>query len=1167
MSVVVPSPTPLCPDVRLAKVVSEFGAGLDEKHRPIFKTWQTHSPPSESDVIRLTEEVNRDGSRLHQGSWRAFGTRLFKLLDQIQILIKPGDILVSGSQNMVASGVWAAVRMSLEIATGYLSYFERVSLLLMRLGHTTVIQRERISLFPNDHELKGFMCEYLIVIVELCKTIIRFEGKRFLAQLTSGLTLEKDFKEFETQLGFWSKVINKKLVYLNEKAQANSSAAICSTISFWSESRRREAEDWRIQVLRQLSPHQDEFESTWRRQRRKGTVEWILDDQRYADWRSASASSTLLIYGSIGSGKTVTMANITGKVWSTLSSQQEQSTPYGVASFFCQFRNQKTLLPRVIFGSIAHQFLRSLGLSVNHSAFAIIVQILQLTTLTLSLITSKIGAQGMYLWVVLQIDALFPLYSESVTTLGDICHLLTRLPTGLFNSFEQALGKITDQKYGSRIFQLVAAAMCPLMKNELRVALNIQPGVPVWDSCTLARDPEAMIYRCGGGLLEIDEEDDTVHFIHHSALQHLLTDVQTDYPDNDAMDDDKSLPNASPFGFPRTPNHDPVKCQEKHRHEPYLFSANQANVTIGYICITALSLEHHDRRISRPKKMAYPLARFMRGVLQRKGKYQNTSEFDITRIIEDLSRAKPSANSNGAQLVFGYPGAHWLAHTSQPCSDPEDEVIFHRLFVKLIRENAPGLRFPWGEDTGDSHTITWAKDHRHLRLLYDLLPHAIGLDFRGIVQSFSTVPDSQLSGLACHGETLKDALCRFVDFHFLDEIGVDTLLKLGASPNKGYNTGSLKGITPLQLVIKRISNPPTCKIDVVRRLLEAGADTRGSECASPPILLAINRNWAEGYQLLFSHGARVVAVREEFNKLLALNLAVFCEPDAGKMIEDLVASGAMMENYFKEAWLPVATRLIDVRAARSWKLPTFSGEETDWVDVNRVDVDRPWLFLHDFVSSEESSQADRRVLEPLVKTKSDPHLISMNGMTPLGLAVQLSATHLARELLQAGADPHKRYYAGKHAFSDPQLPLLTAARKGCIEMVRLLLANGASVLDNVSGKTILAMALQEETELGETSEWIPSRFDAIAQFLNGYPLKMDEILVSPASLLITITRAVSKREDDDGQEEYQPCMMNKIQDSGKLLTMGVKHFIRTGMVNYDRNEDMETAVPSSYTRG
>ncbi|KAJ3544500.1 hypothetical protein NM208_g3017 [Fusarium decemcellulare] len=851
MSVVAPSPTPLRPEVGLAKVVSEFGAGLDEKHRPIFKTWQTHSPLSESDVIRLTEEVNRDGSRLHQGSWKAFGTGLFKLLDQIQV----------PHQARRRLGFWLREHGRKWCLGSCENVFG---------GHTTVIQRERISLFPNDPELKGFMCEYLIVIVELCKTIIRFEGKRFLAQLTPGMTLEKDFKD--------------------------------------------PGQFQRSDLQHHLPLFFDNYHRT--------------------------KMSSRVLGGASGEKALLMVSQVLRKAQSVSMSSPQKD------------REIESYIDGEIRRRTQAQDLDEENLKHIRDALAV-------------------GAQGI----------------ESVTTLGDFSHFLTRLPTGLFNSFEQAL------------------------------ALNIQPGVPVWDSCTPARDPEAMIYRCGGGLLEIDEEDDTTDY----------RDRKVEEDDNDAVDDEEPLADSSPSGFPRAPNHDPLKCQQKHRHESYLFSANQADVAMGYICITALNLEHHDRRISQPKKMAVNerapqtisaaaaqdsiLAHFMMEVLQRKGNYQNTYEFDITRIIEDLFRPKPSLNSNEAQLFFGYAEAHWLTHTFQPCSNPEDEDMFHRLFAKLIRENAPGLRFPWGEDTGDSHTIMWAKDNRHLRLLY--------------------VPDSQLLGLACHGKTLKDALCRFVDLDFLDEIGVDTPLKLGASPNMGYHTGILKGITPLQLAVRRMSGQSTYNTDV----------------------------------LLFYRGARVGAVRcQGFDQLLTLDLTIFCEPDADRMIEDLIAPDAKIGNYFKEAWWQVATRKhvraarlwepsisfaedtgwIDVRAARSSNLLTFSGEETGWVDVNRVDVICPWLFLREFLSPEESSRADRRVLESSVKTKSDSHLISRNGMTPLDLAVELSATDIARKILKAGADPHQMYRAGRHGFMDLQLPLLGAARKGSIEMVCLLLANGAA---------------------------------------------------------------------------------------------------------------------------
>lgn len=104
----------LKPEIRLAQAISEFGALLDGKHLATFKTFRTQTPLTTNGVIRLTEEINRDGSRLHR-AWRPYGTRLLKVLDQLQVLVKAGDLLVGGSQNMIASGVWAAVRVSLQV--------------------------------------------------------------------------------------------------------------------------------------------------------------------------------------------------------------------------------------------------------------------------------------------------------------------------------------------------------------------------------------------------------------------------------------------------------------------------------------------------------------------------------------------------------------------------------------------------------------------------------------------------------------------------------------------------------------------------------------------------------------------------------------------------------------------------------------------------------------------------------------------------------------------------------------------------------------------------------------------------------------------------------------------------------------------------------------------
>ncbi|KAI8291482.1 hypothetical protein K4K56_006518 [Colletotrichum sp. SAR 10_98] len=85
----------LKPEIRLAQAVSEFEAGLDSEHKASFRNMRfatTAAPPTLSDVMKLTAEVD---------------SRQFAAL---------GDTVVGGSQNLVACGIWSAVRMMLQVS-------------------------------------------------------------------------------------------------------------------------------------------------------------------------------------------------------------------------------------------------------------------------------------------------------------------------------------------------------------------------------------------------------------------------------------------------------------------------------------------------------------------------------------------------------------------------------------------------------------------------------------------------------------------------------------------------------------------------------------------------------------------------------------------------------------------------------------------------------------------------------------------------------------------------------------------------------------------------------------------------------------------------------------------------------------------------------------------
>jgi ankyrin repeat domain-containing protein 50 len=69
--------------------------------------------------MRLTAEVDRCASKMGSGG-RCFGPRLTNVLQAVQQFAALGDIIVGGSQNMIACGVWSLIRLTLLVSPLYL---------------------------------------------------------------------------------------------------------------------------------------------------------------------------------------------------------------------------------------------------------------------------------------------------------------------------------------------------------------------------------------------------------------------------------------------------------------------------------------------------------------------------------------------------------------------------------------------------------------------------------------------------------------------------------------------------------------------------------------------------------------------------------------------------------------------------------------------------------------------------------------------------------------------------------------------------------------------------------------------------------------------------------------------------------------------------------------
>jgi hypothetical protein len=108
----------LKPEIRLAQAVSQFEADLSSEQKAEFRAHSSQSrvsPPDQSDVMRLTSEIDRT-SGITAGR-RCFGPRMTSFLLAVQQFAALGDIIVGGSQNIIACSVWTAVRMSLLVST------------------------------------------------------------------------------------------------------------------------------------------------------------------------------------------------------------------------------------------------------------------------------------------------------------------------------------------------------------------------------------------------------------------------------------------------------------------------------------------------------------------------------------------------------------------------------------------------------------------------------------------------------------------------------------------------------------------------------------------------------------------------------------------------------------------------------------------------------------------------------------------------------------------------------------------------------------------------------------------------------------------------------------------------------------------------------------------
>lgn len=366
MSFFVAKTEQLASEVRLAAAISEFEASLDPERKAALRNHRSkycESLPSIQDVMQITAEFNQISNSQKPGS-RCWGTRLTNFLEAVQQYAAVGDVIVGGSQNIIACGVWSLVRLTLivkapptRIILAMLMLAQSVVATSSRIGEVTAFfmqvglsapRYDRLALlFPQSKRLVSCMSEYYIVVVRFCHQLAMMQKKSAIQQLVS-FTDDLSLKAIRKDLDTWAASIKEEIETLKTEEQTSHLRQLMRSSD--SESHRRKLKT-NLRVLSMCSSY--DYKASWKKLRKVGASTLFRQSPQYFDWLQQKGPPTLLCRGRLGSGKSVCLASIVDDLNLV---QRDDGIP--VAFFFCRHDINESLQMHTVIASLAYQLLR-----------------------------------------------------------------------------------------------------------------------------------------------------------------------------------------------------------------------------------------------------------------------------------------------------------------------------------------------------------------------------------------------------------------------------------------------------------------------------------------------------------------------------------------------------------------------------------------------------------------------------------------------------------------------------------------------------------------------------------------------------------------------------------------------------------------------------------------
>jgi ankyrin repeat protein len=322
---------------------------------------------------------------------------------------------------------------------------------------------------------------------------------------------------------------------------------------------------------------------------------------------------------------------------------------------------------------------------------------------------------------------------------------LGHLPRGLSELLDQKFARVQtmhNTREAIKVLQWCGVARKALTTEEFREVLSISPGQNSLDRGSFPHDMDRIIADCCG-LTFVEEEESTVHYVHHSVRVHLFAE-----------------------------------------HGPHSDQFNEVDVDkhLGYLCMTYLDFNDFKRQVAKVKQGPSPLLdpikigvgavtypssisnRFAQRLLHRRRQPPPITAEELKRNAQEILGVSGASQLDSElekrQFQFlDYARTYWIYHVTE--LDNMSHEKMWKLFCRCVDGNDVVAYRPWDTAGGQKYPgtsdwpntagkIQWTLAHGHnALLLHQALYHS------------SSITEEMKRNIFHHA-TIEDR-CRYVE--------------------------------------------------------------------------------------------------------------------------------------------------------------------------------------------------------------------------------------------------------------------------------------------------------------------------------------------------------------------------------------------------------------------